>query len=61
VVGFRLGVEEGLSKALSRFGVIGGVSYVFTDRTADKSDLTRVEQRSAMGSWRLFTAVDFAF
>lgn len=61
VGGLRLGIEEGLSKALSRFGVIGGVSYVFTDRSAGSPDPNRVETRSTLGRWRLFTGVDFAF
>jgi hypothetical protein len=61
VAGLRIGAEDRLSHALSRFGIIAGASYVFTDRTAEKAGGDAPEVRTTLTRWRFFTALDFAF
>ncbi len=60
VGGLRVGAGDRLRpRTLSRFGIIAGVSYVFTGQTATGPEYP--EARSTLGRWRLFTGVDFAF
>jgi hypothetical protein len=61
VAGLRIGAEDRLSHALSRFGIIAGASYVFTDRTAEKAGGDAPEVRTTLTRWRFFTARYFAF